>query len=93
MMNLKEWSCWVSDRADAAISHPLGFVSFNAGIAIAYATIGESATNLAISILTADILFITSIARRQRETKLEREIDAVVDAHPQIDEQQLREGA
>ena len=82
-------ACRVSDLADAAISHPAAFVVFNIAWVVSYLTLGVEATNIAISILTADILFITAISARQSRRKMEVEVDELARVHPQIDERDV----
>ena len=86
-------ACKVSDAADAAISHPAAFLLFNIAWMVSYPTLGVDVTNVAISILTADILFITAISARQGRRRLEVEVDELTRVHPDIDEQQVLEKA
>lgn len=79
----------VSEAADAAISHPAAFILFNLAVAAGFAVGGTEATNVAISILTADVLFITSISARRARLKLEREAEELARVHPEIDEEQI----
>lgn len=82
-------ACRISDAADAAISHPAAFIIFNLGWALSYKVFGVDLTNVAISVLTADILFITSISARQARRRLETEVDELARVHPDIDETEL----
>lgn len=88
-METESLACRISDAADRAISHPAAFVLFNVAWMLGYRFAGIEVTNIAISILTADILFITAISARRARLKLEREAEELVRAHPDIDETQI----
>lgn len=62
---------------------------FNLAVLAGYLWGSSEIVNLAISILTADILFITAISARRARLKLEREAEELVRVHPKIDETKL----
>lgn len=86
MMADDSLACRISDAADRAISHPAAFIVFNLAVIAGFVFGSTDVTNVAISILTADILFITAISARRARLKLEREAEELVKAHPDIDE-------
>lgn len=86
-------ACRISERINAAVAHPLSFPAFVVGVAVAWLALGLDATNFAISILTAGLLFLMATADLRRSAKIEREVDELARVHPDIDESAINEEA
>lgn len=78
-----------SELASRAMSHPATVVLFNVGVAAGIACGAVNGTNLAISIITADAVFLSSIADRRALRKMQIEIDELTKAHPDIDDKAI----
>ena len=86
---LRDIACSASERVDKAVSHPLAFPCFMLATAVYAALWGMEATNFALSLLTAGLLFLMSNAQSRRSTKIEKQVDALAKVNPDVDDRAI----
>ena len=74
--------CALGEQADKLASRPAFLIGFNVAVAVLFTLAGVDLANIAISIITADLVLVGLGAARRDRAAMHAKLDALIHATP-----------
>lgn len=89
-MNLQTLACRVSSAAETAIAHPLALPAYIGARVVMARVLPEATVTLALSDFANVLLLLLAVSGSRQSAKIEREVDALAEAAPDVDHEGIR---